>query len=233
MTTTIFSLVLIATVLIPGHVFRRFQRRFLITSTPTLPNEHLLDLAITGLWNVALTWPLLAVCGIDPLGALLATSDVSSLVRAIHQHGVAWLAQILVAPMVLAIFSAYVFRKGWIQDALTWAGIVPQPQCAQAFDAAFYAHRDVAALVCVTLKDGTLLYGGWDPGSAASSSASERDLFLSTVYLLDDGSEEYVQDETCSGILIRGDQIAYVTFGEVPIAYESEDANTGTEASDA
>jgi hypothetical protein len=202
METTILSLALIATVLIPGHVFRRFQRRFLVLSTPTLSNEHLLDLAITGLWNLAITWPVLASFGIDPLGAVLAATDVPSLVLVIHQHGLAWLLQLLVAPMLLAVCGAYIERKGVVQGALTWAGIVPQPQCAQAFDAAFYAHRDVAALVCVTLKDGTILYGGWDPGSAAGSASTERDIFLSTVYVLDDAEEEYVQDETCSGILI-------------------------------
>lgn len=219
MTTTIWGLVLLATVLVPGHVFRRFQARFLVLSTPASPNEHLLGLAITGLWNLALTWPLLSAIGIDPLGALLAAQDMPTLIRAIHEHGLAWLLQILVAPTIWAVMAAYIVRKGFIQRALTAAGIVPQPQHAQAFDAAFYAHRDVPALVSVTLKDGTILHGAWDIESAASSSPGERDIFLSSVYVLSEEEDEFVQEETLSGILIRGSEVSYVTFSEVPVVY--------------
>lgn len=232
MTTTIWGLVLLATVLVPGHVFRRFQTRFLVLPAPGSPNEHMLGLAITGLWNLALTWPLLSAIGIDPLGALLAAQDMPSLVQAIHRHGLVWLFQILIAPAIFAIIAAYVVRKGWIQTALSSAGIIPQPQCAQAFDAAFFAHRDFPALVSVTLKDGTVVHGGWDLGSAASSSPTERDIFLSTVYVLDPDEDEFVQEETCSGILIRGSEVAWITFADIPVRYgegSSEDDDDAIE----
>jgi len=153
MTTTIWGLVLLATVLVPGHVFRRFQSRFLVLPAPGSPNEHLLELAITGMWNLALTWPLLSAIGIDPLGALLSAQDMPTLVAAIHRHGLVWLFQILIAPAIWAVIAAYVVRKGIIQRALSFAGIIPQPQCAQAFDAAFFAHRDVAVLVSRTYEE--------------------------------------------------------------------------------
>jgi len=219
MTTTIWGLVLLATVLVPGHVFRRFQSRFLVLPAPGSPNEHLLELAITGMWNLALTWPLLSAIGIDPLGALLSAQDMPTLVAAIHRHGLVWLFQILIAPAIWAVIAAYVVRKGVIQRALSFAGIIPQPQCAQAFDAAFFAHRDVAVLVSVTLKDGTVLHGGWDPGSAVSSSSNERDIFLSSVYVLDEEEEEFVQSDSSSGILIRGSEVAYLVFSDVPVVY--------------
>lgn len=219
MTTTIWGLVLLATVLVPGHVFRRFQARFLVLSSPALPNEHLLGLAITGLWNLALTWPLLSAIGIDPLGALLAAQDLPTLIGAIREHGLWWLFQIGVAPAIWAVIAAYIVRKGFIQSALSAAGIVPQPQHAQAFDAAFFAHRDLPALVSVTLKDGTILHGAWDIESAASSSPGERDIFLSSVYVFSEEEDEYVQEESCSGILIRGSEISFLTFSDVPLLY--------------
>lgn len=66
----------------------------------------------------------------------------------------------------------------------------------------------------VTLQDGRVVAGLFGPGSFASDTAGERDLFLEAVYTVgEDGL--WSLSPYSRGILLKGEEIAHIEFFRV------------------
>lgn len=216
MTELIWTLVVAITILVPGAVIRRFQAQFLTIPDPKHEKEALLLLVLYGLANLALTWPLLLVIGVDPLTPLFLANNMQELVVALRSHhALVWLAQLFVAPVFLAVARAYLERSGIISRALSRAGLTPVRSSPHAWDAAFALHRRDDRLVSVTLKNGTVLHGRYGSDAMAGVRAADGDLYLDEVYIpAESGCLELCEESR--GILISGTEVSYLVFSEMP-----------------
>ena len=224
MTETIIGLVVAITILVPGFVIRRFQAIFLTLPDPKHEKEALLLIALYGLANLAFTWPLLLLIGVDPLTPLLTSASVPDLVASLKgTHTLVWLGQLFLAPVCLAIMRSYLERVGIINRFLSKLGLPPVRATTYAWDKAFAMYREFDVLVSVTLKgDGTVLYGRYGADGLAGVKGTDADLFLDQVYIpTEDGS--LVLDETSQGILIPASEIRYLVFSELPDEDEDDD----------
>jgi len=218
MMQTLIGLVISVSILVPGHVYRTFRARYLVIPAPGSQHETILSLVVSGMWNLALTWPVMMLCGIDPLAPALAAVDVPTLAKAIHNNGVAWMLQLLVAPVFTATAIAYINRKGWTQNALTRLGLFPQLRHASAWDAAFYHVRDADVMVAVLYKDKSMppLYGRLGANSAASPGSVDHGVYVDAVYIPDAETGDLVLDEETIGHYIPGEEIGGLTFMFMP-----------------
>ncbi len=223
MTEAVIGLVVAITILVPGLVIRRFQQIFLTLPDPKHEKEALLLIAIYGLANLAFTWPILLLLGIDPLTPLLLATSVSEIANSFRATSViVWFVQLFLAPVFLAIARCYLEREGTITRFLSKLGLTPSRATMFAWDKAFAMYRDYDVLVTVTLKgDGTVLYGRFGVDAIAGIKGTDCDLFLDEVYIpAEDGS--LVLDETSQGILIPASEIRYLVFSELPDEDEDE-----------
>lgn len=227
MTEAVIGLVVAITILVPGLVIRRFQSIFLTLPDPKHEKEALLLIAIYGLANLAFTWPILLLLGLDPLTPLLLSTSVSEIAESLKAvNVVVWFVQLFVSPVFLAIARCYVERQGTITRFLSKLGLTPMRASIYAWDKAFALYRDHDVLVSVTLKvDGTVLYGRFGADALAGIKGTDCDLFLDEVYIpTEDGS--LVLDESSQGILIPASEIRYLVFSELPDEDEDETETT-------
>jgi len=235
MTNTLMGLVVLATVLVPGWVIRQFRSRFLVIASQRNVHDNLIQLVVTGLWNFAVTWPLLTAMGVDPLVAILSAGSAPELAVAIRSTGLALFFQILVAPMILAIIVAYFERSDWVRILLRKLELAPLARRGQAWDQAFEAPGDSPCMVTVTLKDGTVLAGLYSDAAAAGRSVEERDLFLTGVLLPsnDHPDTDFAPEPGTIGLLIRADQISYLVLSELPDSFVQETQSDDDNSEDA
>lgn len=215
MVESVFTLALAAQLLVPGWISRAVYRRFFVVETETNYQESFLSYAIMSLLMLAVTWPVFAAMGHDPIGALLTSKDANAFLKEIVGHPVRWLLQLLVAPAVLSVMWAYVERQAWGTDLFTHIGLPPQPRHPNAIQAAIWAHRDKCPMVKITDKKGTVIVGRLGPNSAATVNKGWPDLFVESIYrFVSDG--EYVLDDQCSGMYIQGSDIRWIEFFREP-----------------
>lgn len=215
---TMIGLVLIVMIVAPGYIYRSYRARYLVVPSPGTQHETLMSLIVCGLWNFALTWPLMVVFGIDPLAPALAAVDTPTLVAAVRENGLAWMLQLLVAPVFIATAIAFINRKGWTQNALTRIGLFAQMRHASAWDAAFYHVRDTEVMVAVLYKDASKppLYGRLGANSAASPGSVDHGVYVDAVYIPDEETGDLILDEETIGHYVPGDEIGGLTFMFMP-----------------
>lgn len=218
MTQTLIGLVLAATFLVPGSIYRNFRNRFLVIQAVGNQQENMIANFTSGLWNFVLTFPILSFFGVDPLGPALAATDVPTLVNAVRVNGLAWFLQLAVAPVFLAVAMAFINRKRWTQKMLGFLGIRAQMRHASAWDAAYYHIGDREVLVGVAFKDPGRppLYGRLGANSAASPNAVNNDIYLDAVYVPCDATGTLSLDEDAIGMFISEEEVSALTFIRMP-----------------
>lgn len=135
------------------------------------------------------------------------------------------LATLLLIPTLLGVVVAKAVSWAWWQKTLTWVGVAVHPH-PKAWDHIFAQGK--GHWVWVTLTDGTRVGGRFGRNSFASSFPHPEDIYIETVYLLDeDGWFLQPLSGTC-GILIRGDKIAQIEFfeGRDTDVEQADDATT-------
>ena len=209
------GLVVFATILAPGLVFRRFQARFLVLADAASEKVAILDIALAGLLLTVLTVPIYSLIGITPVTSLWLAETPKDLIAVINKVSFGLLFHCFVIPVYSAVVVAYLERSGMVSSALTTLGLVPMSKHPSAFATAFLAHREISALCSVTLKDGSVVYGQFG-AEAAVTTTSEQDVFLDALYIpSEDG--DLVLEEDSTGILIKGDQVVTIVFSTLPI----------------
>jgi hypothetical protein len=132
-----------------------------------------------------------------------------------------WLALafvLLVFPILLPFGWTWLLRRRWVQ------AIVQSPY-ATSWD--WYFARRQPVFLLIHLADGSLVGGYWGERSHASSYPEHGDLYLRSVYKVnEEGHFEGPVDGT-DGLLIRKDQYSYIELFRVPtdeVEGEQEDA---------
>lgn len=130
---------------------------------------------------------------------------------------------LLAAPVMLPFAWTWLLRRKWVTR------IVQSPY-PTPWD--WYFGRRHPAFVLIHLTSGALVGGFWGDGSYASSYPEQGDLYLSSVYKVDDlGRFGQPIDET-DGLLITRDQYSYLELFTVP-ASEVSNEQEGAEPTSA
>lgn len=231
LTTTIFTLALLTIFLVPGYIYRRFMRRFLTVDAEPHVQETFLAYGVTGLLIFVLTWPFYSLFGFDPFATLLATKDMSEFVHAFSSNKVALLLQVIITPVILAVFAAYIERRAWAATLFAKLRLKPLPKHPTALLQGIFLHHDKTPIVEVTLKaGGKVIYGILGKDSCITSERGHPDLFLEAI-MTRNGDNQLTLDETSSGMIILGSQISTLKFFKNPAVKnstqpEAETANT-------
>jgi hypothetical protein len=115
----------------------------------------------------------------------------------------------IVSPFALGLLSGKLYQADWPRRTLGRYGFRTLHQVPTAWDYQF--SRLTPYWVIATLKDGSRVYGLFGYHSFASDDPRERDLYLEATFTLrEDG--EWLPVEGSAGILIRGEQIAALSF---------------------
>lgn len=211
MITTVFALALVVGCIVPGFIYQKFVRRFLTIEHEPNVQETFLAYGLTGWLVLIITWPLFSCFGFDPFAVLLATEDMGTFINVIHSNPVPVILQLIVSPVILAIFSAYMQRRSWDAKLLAKLKLYPLPKHPTALSQAVFYHRQSDPIVEVRLKNGMKIYGILGPESCVTAAKGHPDLFLELVYTeYSDGELEL--DENSSGILILGSEISTMQF---------------------
>jgi len=211
MIATLFALALVVAFITPGFIYRRFVRRFLTVDHENNVQETFLAYGVTGGLVLILTWPLFNLMGFDPFSVLLATKDMEAFIGVIHANPIPVILQLVVSPVVLAVFSAYIQRKTWDTKVLAKLKLYPLPRYPTALSQAAFYHRESDSVVEVRLKNGSKVYGLLGKESCLTATRGHPDIFLQSVYIeFSDGQLEL--DEKSSGILILGSEISTMQF---------------------
>ncbi len=117
-----------------------------------------------------------------------------------------WLFVIIILPSIIGLIDAIIIRNQWAYKLFQKFGIQIINPVKSAWDWKF--SQTPESWVIVKLKDGTEWGGVLGPQSFISSSPEERDIFIQTVYKI----EQVGWIERNSSVLITHDQIQSIEF---------------------
>ena len=132
-----------------------------------------------------------------------------------------WLALacvLLAAPIALPFAWTSLLRREWV-------GRLVQSPYPTAWD--WYFRQRQPAFMLIHLADGNLVGGYWGPGSYASSYPEHGDLYLSSVYKVDETGRFGDPIPDTNGLLVRRDGYRYIELFSVPQGEVHEQAIEG------
>lgn len=138
-----------------------------------------------------------------------------------------WTLVILIGPAALGVLSGFASQKDWFRRCFQKLGMNPVHVVPTAWD--FKFGRMAGEWVMVTLKDGTRFAGFCGGGSFASTDPKERDLFLQSVFDVDDNNSWL---ETRKSLFIAHGEIRSIEFWPVEQekTYEQAALDTAVQA---
>ncbi len=129
---------------------------------------------------------------------------------AVWPYVLLWVLPVVILPVLCGTISAKLAQAQKTEGMLSRLGIHMLHPAPTAWDYVF--HRDQRYWARIDLADGSRVEGVFDSNSLASSTHEERDVFLETVFELDEESGDYEPLERNAGILVRGEHIKTVAF---------------------
>jgi hypothetical protein len=195
---TVADLYFVIAIFVPGFIYAAVLSKFVPRHESTLREFVLLRLFTATAFNYA-------VC--SPIIYLLVTDSI--FVNKPAAQGIAWLAVIFVAPVLLALIAAGASQQGLLETFSRSLKLRPISPIPTGWDWIF--GRTDPCYVLVTLRDGSKVAGYFGTQSMASSDRTCRDLYLEDAFVpLDEGP--WRQVEGSKGIYIEGSQIAVIEF---------------------
>ena len=123
--------------------------------------------------------------------------------------GIVLILPVLVSPVFLGLVSAHLSQNDRVKHLLARFGFRTIHPSPTAWD--YHFSRAHPYWVIVTLRDGSRVYGWFGSNSFAGDAATERDLYLESVFVpMDSGDWAPVEDS--GGIIIKAEQIAAAEF---------------------
>lgn len=123
----------------------------------------------------------------------------------------AWFFIIFVSPVVFGALLGALSQRNTVRRLLDRLGIYTVHPIPAAWDYFFSTTGPVWVLV--TLKDGSAVAGRFGGRSFASSDSAERDLFVESIYRVEEHGT-WTEVPLNAGIWIRGDEIRHIEFWE-------------------
>jgi len=139
---------------------------------------------------------------------------------------VAWLLLVFVGPALFGGILGVSAQKNWIWRLARRCGLNPRHGMPTAWDWKF--SHDRIGHVLVKLKDGTKFAGDCGSGSFISTDPSHRDIYIEKVYVLEDGTNNWIDDGPRS-VLISPDEIQTIEFFDNEEAVHEEDDRSGND----
>ena len=210
------AVVLAILFLIPGFLWKMIAD----STSPyvTRRDTSLLQYLALSCLNYLLALPviyLLIVYGPTDLSALKQGG-----IRDNKSYIMAWLSLVFVLPVLGGYVSQrlvwFFAGSGFAKKLGIWI-VHPAPT---AWDYVFA--RDQPYWARIELTDGKLIEGVFDSNSLASSEVEDRDIFLETVFELDEETQDYRQVDRNAGILVRGQSIKTIAFFNIESNDERE-----------
>lgn len=130
--------------------------------------------------------------------------DYSAGLRLAHSLSLVSLACIAV-PVLFGLGIGYLDSKGWLRRLLGVRSQIPT-----AWDYRFGLKKPL--WVIVTMSDGSRIGGGWHSQSFASSYPSSGDLYIETVFELDESGKFGKPITQSAGVWISADSIKCIEF---------------------
>lgn len=127
--------------------------------------------------------------------------------------GLSILFFVLVFPAILGGVSGAAAQKGWSARAFRRLGLSVINPTPRAWDHQFGTGLRKPHFVIVRLADGGTVYGLFGVRSFASSDPDFRDVFLETVFEVDE-DENWIPTPNSAGIWLRPDDICSIEFKE-------------------
>ena len=121
------------------------------------------------------------------------------------QTGLLWSGIILISPALLGSAWGFIVKKHYFERLLGKFGVNIVRPIPTSWDYKF-SQTDEPEWVLVTLTDGSTVAGYWGGNSFASSTASERDIYIEELYNVMESEWEPAGNRN-RGIYIRADQI--------------------------
>lgn len=198
--TTVEAIAVIILIFIPGYVFLQFTKSA-VTFVPRSIDARYFFAVITwgGLVHLAAAYFSLPLLGWYQDGQLEHHAVYAAI----------WSVLVLVvAPLLLGIFGAWVIKQPLIDKALGHIGMDYVRRTPSAWN---FATKSGSAWVRVHLKDGTIIGRVFEDHSFADD-AGEKDLFLERVYHLTDTGDFDDPVADTAGVWIPHDVISHVMF---------------------
>lgn len=192
------ALYLSATFLVPGLIFYVFLTGIIPLKTEKDQSVFLKYLSI-GCLNFAI-WSWLII--------LIHKSPFFT--GSPFKSALAWVFIIFISPAVGGIFVAYLHQKEIVQDFFDKCGLFALHIIPTAWDYKFSKTKHPVS-VLLTLIDDSQISGIFGTESFASSSETERDIYLEEVFNMD-ADNNWVAAENPCGLLITGDIIKMIQF---------------------
>jgi len=192
------ALYLSATFLVPGLIFYVFLSGIIPLKTEKDQSVFLKYLSI-GCLNFAI-WSWLII--------LIHKSTFFT--GSLFKSALAWVFIIFISPAVGGIFVAYLHQKDIVRDFFDKCGLFVLHIIPTAWDYKFSKTINPVS-VLITLTDDSQVSGIFGSESFASSSESERDIYLEEMFILDADSNWRSADSSC-GLLIAGENIKLIQF---------------------
>ncbi|MNB92776.1 hypothetical protein D3C81_571260 [compost metagenome] len=116
---------------------------------------------------------------------------------------------VLVSPVILGGLIAWVSQQEWLRKMLFKVGKNSFHPIPTAWD--YKMSKLSGSWAIVTLNDGSLVMGWYGSHSFSSSISGERDIFLESVFQMNEDSHWYKRKNT-EGIWIPSGQIKWIEF---------------------
>lgn len=181
--------------LAPGFVILGIRQWFMVSPPPSLSDRALAYAAVSAAYFAVAAPTVDAVVRMGGFTELTRTS---------------WAYVYL--PAILGLACTWFAEHDWADRLWRRLDLTPVHRIPSAWDYAF--RRRSPTFVVVTLMGGSQvagLYGG--PGSFASSARDKRDILISKVYVVDQGSE-WAEADPPKSILLCGGDIQAIEFFE-------------------
>lgn len=206
MTNFDFEPLLLIQFLLPGFVFQ-MTRVKLGAKEPE--KFALLNFFVTGIGLALFIFPLMSMIGVDPV-FVSSTEKLSQSMGQIYQRPFAWIFQVFLIPICLALFFVAIENQVKKAKFPKHLGFKKESTRTSALQAAISEHKHRYPLLRIVLLDGKVIYGMLTASSIIESDSDEMNLFLSTVYYMNKGKLEL--DRMSSGVYIKGKEIRYISF---------------------
>jgi hypothetical protein len=183
--------------LVPGFVLISVRGRFIPLDRKPI-NEMILDYMIATAWCYGLnSWLIIIAYNLQDDMRLIEVA-----------LAVFWFA--ILSPAIFGIASVWITQHNIFKSIFTRMGLKYISDISSAWDYQF--HRvDSMKWVIITLTDGKTITGIFGEKSFASSQGDYGDVYLESVYIIDEQGN-WKQDDQTDGIIVKGSEIRFVEF---------------------
>ena len=122
-----------------------------------------------------------------------------------------WFVILFLSPMMCGLIFGILSQKDFVRRIFGWLGVETIHPTPTAWDYRFFNINPDFLFIKVELIDGGSIQGLFGGNSFASSTSSDRDLYIERACMIDSEGQWQLVDES-DGVWINGSQIRHIEF---------------------